>query len=64
MKKVIAKAEAFAHQGGEEGPVAAGLVAYLKSLTVFLCKFCGGVGHTAKDCPTKKNVDRACKYNP
>jgi len=33
-------------------------------LEAFQCAFCGGWGHYASKCATKKTVDRACDNNP
>lgn len=64
MNNLNQEFDKYVRENPKNKEVCDGLKAYLKSLSVFRCGFCDGVGHTAKKCATKKTVDAACKSNP
>ena len=62
--KIQAECDAYAANNATEATVAKALSQYLYNLSGKTCQFCGGWGHLATGCSTKKIVDAACRHNP
>lgn len=64
MHNIINDCVKYATDNVSDKKIAEGLSTYTKSLAVFKCGFCSGVGHTARNCASKKNIDVFTRSNP